>query len=86
MGNHTKKVRLSNPYKDEFTVFVRVRTESLNELSNDKLSKVNMLDNMNKEIMNEMKTRNAIFTSWSSIFDSELNKFLSTILIGLTSL
>ena len=36
--------------------------------------------------INSIKTRKAIFTSWSSILDSELNKFLSIILIGLTNL
>ena len=45
----SKKVTFSNPYKDEFTVFVRVSTDNLNELSNDKLSKVNMLDSTNYE-------------------------------------
>jgi len=54
--------------------------DNLKEFSNVKLSNVNMLDKINREIINEIKTKNAIFTSWSSIFDSVLNKFLSIIL------
>ena len=82
----SKKLKSSRPYNDEFTVFVSVIIDNLKELSKLKLSKLNMLDSKKIEIINEMKTRNAIFTSWSSILDSELNKFLSIILIGLTNL
>ena len=82
----SKKLKLSRPYNDEFTVFVSVIIDNLKELSKLKLSKLNILDSKKIEIINKMKTRNAIFTSWSSILDSELNKFLSIILIGLTNL
>ena len=82
----SKKSKLSNPYNDEFTVFVRVSMDNLKELSKVKLSKVKILDKTNKEIINEIKTKKAIFTSWSLIFDSVLNKFLSIILIGFTNL
>jgi len=82
----SKKFKLSNPYNDEFTVFVRVSMDNLKELSKVKLSKVKILDKTNKEIINEIKTKKAIFTSWSLIFDSVLNKFLSIILIGFTNL
>ena len=82
----SKKFKLSSPYNDEFTVFVRVSMDNLKELSKVKLSKVKTLDKTNKEIINEIKTKKAIFTSWSLIFDSVLNKFLSTIFIGFTNL
>ena len=82
----SKKLRESNPYSAELTVLVSVSMDNLKEFSNVKLSNVNMLDKINTEIINEMKTKNAIFTSWSSIFDSVLNKFLSITLIGLTNL
>ena len=82
----SKKLRESNPYSAELTVLVSVSMDNLKEFSNVKLSNVNMLDKINTEIINEMKTKNAIFTSSSSIFDSVLNKFLSITLIGLTNL
>ena len=37
--------------------------DNLKEFSNVKLSNVNMLDKINIEIINEIKTKNAIFTS-----------------------
>ena len=82
----SKKFKLPNPYNDEFTVFVRVSMDNLKELSKVKLSKVKILDKTNKEIIIKIKTKKAIFTSWSLIFDSVLNKFLSIILIGFTNL
>ena len=82
----SKKLRESNPYSAELTVLVSVSMDNLKEFSNVKLSNVNMLDKINTETINEIKTKNAIFTSWSSIFDSVLNKFLSITLIGLTNL
>ena len=58
----------------------------LNESSKDKLSKVNIADNTNIEIINKIKTKKAILKSSSLIFDSVLNKFLSKIFFGFTSL
>ena len=60
--------------------------DSLKEFSKVKLSSVNMLDKINIETIKETKTRNAIFTSALSILASELYKFLSITLIGLTNL
>ena len=37
--------------------------DNLKEFSNVKSSNVNMLDKINREIINEIKTKNAIFTS-----------------------
>ena len=82
----SKKLRESNPYSAELTVLVSVSMDNLKEFSNVKLSNVNMLDKINIEIIKKIKTKKAIFTSWSSIFDSVLNKFLSITLIGLTNL
>tara|TARA_B100002049_G_scaffold203010_1_gene162045 strand:+ start:20 stop:376 length:357 start_codon:yes stop_codon:yes gene_type:complete len=59
----SKKFKLSSPYNEEFTVFVRVSMDNLKELSKVKLSKVKILDKTNKEIINEIKTKKAIFTS-----------------------
>jgi len=59
----SKKLKFSKPYNDEFTVFVRVIIDNLKELSKLRLSKLNMLDSKKIETINEMKTRNAIFTS-----------------------
>jgi hypothetical protein len=57
------KLRLSNPYNAELTVLVSVSMDNLKESSKDKLSKVNMLDKTNMEIINKIKTKKAIFTS-----------------------
>ena len=82
----SKKLKLSNPYNDDVTVFVRVRIDNLKEFSKLKLSKVKILDKRNREIMKETKIKKAIFESSSLILNSVLNKFLLTILIGFTSL
>ena len=82
----SRKLKLSKPYNAEFTVLVRVSMLNLKEFSKFILSRVNILDKIKIEIIKEIKTKNAIFTSWSPIFASELNKFLSIILIGFTSL
>ena len=59
----SKKFKFSKPYNAELTVFVRVSMDNLKAYSNVKLSKVNMLDKINIDIINEMKTKNAILTS-----------------------
>jgi len=59
----SKKLRESNPYSAELTVLVSVSMDNLKEFSNVKLSNVNMLDKINIEIMKEIKTKNATFTS-----------------------
>ena len=82
----SKKLKLSKPYSEDVTVLVSVSIDSLKAFSKLNSSRLKMLDSTNKEIMNEMKTKNAIFESLSSNFDSILNKFLSKILIGFTSL
>ena len=82
----SKKLKLSNPYNAEVTVLVSVSMDNLKEFSKDKLSKVNILDKINIEIINEIKTKKAILKSSSSIFDSVLNKFLSKIFFGFTNL
>ena len=79
------KLKLSIPYNPEFTVFVNVSIDNLNESSKAKLSSVSMLARIKIDIINKRKTKKAIFTSWSSILTSALYKFLSIILIGFTS-
>ena len=59
----SKKLILSMPYNDDPTVLVSVSMDNLKELSNVKLSNVNKLDRTNKEIINAIKTKKAIFTS-----------------------
>ena len=82
----SKKFKLSNPYIDDVTVLVSVSMDNLKALSKFKLSKVKILDKINIAIMNDIKTKKAIFESSSSSFISVLNKFLLKILIGFTSL
>ena len=82
----SKKLKLSNPYSDDVTVLVSVSMDNLKAFSKFILSNVNILDKTNIEIMNKIKTKKAILKSSSSIFDSVLNKFLSKIFFGFTSL
>ena len=73
------------PYNAEVTVLVNVNIDNLNESSKVKLSSVKKDDKTKIAIMNEIKTKKAIFNSSSSIFDCETNKLRLKILIGLTS-
>ena len=82
----SKKFKLSKPYRLDDTVLVRVNIDNLKEFSKLKLSRGKMLDKINSEIINEIKTKKAILESSSVIFVSELNKFLLKILKGLTNL
>ena len=59
----SKKLRKSNPYSAELTVLVSVSMDNLKAFSNVNSSNVNILDKINIEIINEIKTKNAIFTS-----------------------
>ena len=61
----SKKFRFSNPYNEEVVVLVRVSIDNLNAFSKSKLSKVRILDKINKEKMNEINTRKAILVSSS---------------------
>ena len=80
------KLKLSNPYNDDVTVLVSVSIDNLKAFSKFILSKVRILDKINIEIINKIKTKKAILKSASSIFVSELNKFLSKIFFGFTNL
>ena len=82
----TKKLKLSKPYSDDVAVLVSVSIDSLKAFSKLMLSNVKILDKINMEIINKIKTKKAVLESSSLIFVSVLNKFLSKILIGLTSL
>ena len=82
----SKKLKLSNPYSGDVTVFVSVSMANLKAFSKFILSKVKILDKTNIEITNKIKTKKAILKSSSSIFDSVLNKFLLKIFFGFTSL
>jgi hypothetical protein len=59
----SEKLKLSIPYNAELTVLVSVSMDNLKEFSNVKLFKVNMLDKINTEMIKEIKTKKAIFTS-----------------------
>ena len=81
----SKKLKLPKLYKDEVVVLVSVSIDNLNDCSNDKKSSAKILDSTNIEIINNTKTKKAIFVSSSPIFVSELYKFLSVIFIGFTN-
>ena len=59
----SKKITPSKPYNEEFSVFVKVRIDSLNEVSKDKLSNVNIEDKINRDKIKDIKTKKAILTS-----------------------
>ena len=82
----SKKLKLSNPYSGDVTVFVSVSMANLKAFSKFILSNVKILDKTNIEIINKIKTKKAILKSSSEIFDSVLNKFLLKIFFGFTSL
>ena len=82
----SKKCKLSNPYSEEVTVLVSVSIDNLKAFSKVMLSNVKILDNINIETINSIKTKKAIFESSSLIFDSVLNRFLLKIFLGLATL
>ena len=77
--NRFTKFKFCKLYISEFTVFVRVKIESLNDLSKSILSKTKKLDKINKLIKKEIKIKNEIFTLSSVILLSELNIVLLVI-------
>ena len=66
-----KNIKLSIPYILDATVFVSVNIDSLKEFSKLKVSKVKILDKINIAKINEIKTKKAIFVSWSLNWESE---------------
>ena len=70
-------------YISEFTVFVKVRIDNLNELSNPILSRIRKLDRINKLKKNDIKIKNEILTLSSFILFSELKIVLLITLLGL---
>ena len=67
-------------------MFVKVRRDSLNELSKLTLSKSKMPDKINKLIKKDIKTKKDNFIFSLSIFLSEYNMYWLKTLFGLTSL
>ena len=67
-------------------MFVKVRRDSLNELSKLTLSKSKMPDKINKLIKKDIKTKKDNFILSLSIFLSEYSIYWLKILLGLTSL
>tara|TARA_A100001011_G_C14117745_1_gene759857 strand:+ start:376 stop:903 length:528 start_codon:yes stop_codon:yes gene_type:complete len=72
-------------YISEFTVFVRVNIDNLNDFSKSILSTIRRLDKINKLKKKDINIKNDIFTFSSVIFLSELKIVLFTILFGLIS-
>jgi hypothetical protein len=70
----------------EFTVFVKVSIDNLNDFSKPILSTTSKLDKIKRLKKNEINIRNEIFISSSDIFLSELKIVLLIILFGLISL
>ena len=60
-----RKFKSAIPYNEEFTVFVKVKIDNLNEFSKLRLSKAKRLDKINIAMINEIKTKKDIFASSS---------------------
>ena len=60
-----RKFKSPIPYNEEFTVFVKVKIDNLNEFSKLRLSKAKRLDKINIAMINEIKTKKDIFASSS---------------------
>ena len=60
-----RKFMSAIPYNEEFTVFVKVKIDNLNEFSKLRLSKAKRLDKINIAMINEIKTKKDIFASSS---------------------
>ena len=70
-------------YISEFTVFVKVSIDNLNDPSNPILSRIKKLDKINKLKKNDIKIKNEILTFSSLILLSELKIVLFITLLGL---
>ena len=81
--NKLAKFKFCKLYISEFTVFVKVSIDNLNELSNPILSRIRKLDRINKLKKNDIKIKNEILTLSSFILFSELKIVLLITLLGL---
>ena len=81
--NKFAKFTFSILNNSEFTVFVKVRIESLKDFSKPILSSTKKLDKMNKLKKKEIKIKKEIFTFSSVIFLSEEKIVLLITLFGL---
>ena len=73
-------------YISEFTVFVKVSIDNLNDPSNPILSRINKLDRINKLKKNDINIKNEILILSSVILLSDLKIDLFIILLGLINL
>ena len=81
--NKLAKFKSCKLYISEFTVFVKVSIDNLNEPSNPILSKIRKLERINKLKKNEIKIKNEILILSSVIFLSEWNIVLLITVFGL---
>jgi len=81
--NRLLKFKFCRLYISEFTVFVKVSIESLNDLSKPILSNTKKLDKMNILIKKEINIKNDVLTLSSVILTSELKMDLLITLFGL---
>jgi hypothetical protein len=84
--NKFEKFILCILYISEFTVFVRVKIDNLNDFSNPILSITRKLDKISKLKKNEIKIKKELLMLSSEIFLSELKIVLLITLFGLISL
>ena len=84
--NKFLKFKFSKLNISEFTVFVRVKMDNLNDFSKPMLSNTKKLDKIKRLKKKEIKIKKEIFTLSSVIFLSELNIDLLIMLLGLINL
>ena len=78
------KLNSSTPYKDEFTVFIKVSIETLKEFSKEIPKNVKKEDNMNKEIIKIKTDKKYLFIIILSKLISEKGSLLTETFLGLT--
>ena len=84
--NRLAKSKFCILYISEFTVFVKVNMDNLNDFSNPILSTTNRLDKIKRLKKKEINIKKETLTWSSDIFLSDPNIVLFIILLGLISL
>ena len=80
--DNSAKFKLSNPYKLELTVFIKVKMLNLKASSNLKLNKVNKHISNVKDEINIITVKKYLFTSFKSILTFENKTLFKSICFG----
>ena len=83
--NKLEKLIVSNPCNSEFTVFVRVKMDSLNDFSKFKFPELKKLERIKILIKKDIKTKNEELIFSVFILFSVFKILWSIIMLGVTS-